>query len=129
MDHNFDTNKNIRESITKMALGRDFEHILPPGAIKAAVFMPLVEADGKLSLLFEVRSKLIGQAGEVCFPGGRIEEGESPLDAAVRETMEELELGRKAASLLLDLIKKGSAEPNRVIQDCVLIEGSSVRKI
>ena len=95
MDHNLNTNENIRESITKMALGREFEHILPPGAIKAAVFMPLVEVDGKLSLLFEVRSKLIGQAGEVCFPGGRIEEGESPLDAAVRETMEELELDRK----------------------------------
>ena len=46
-----------------------------------------------------------------------------------RLDMEELELGRKAARLLLDLIKKGSAEPNRVIQDCVLIEGSSVRKI
>ena len=43
--------------------------------------------------------------------------------------MEELELGRKAAGLLLDLIMKGSPEPNRVIQNCVLIEGSSVRKI
>ena len=43
--------------------------------------------------------------------------------------MEELDLGRKAARLLLDLIMNGSAEPNRVIQDCVLIEGSSVRKI
>ena len=43
--------------------------------------------------------------------------------------MEELELGRKAAALLLELIRNGSPEPNRVIQDCVLVEGSSVRKI
>ena len=43
--------------------------------------------------------------------------------------MEELELGRKAAMLLLDLIRNGSHEPNREIQDCVLVEGSSVRKI
>lgn len=52
----------------------------------AAPYLPESE-----SFLFQVRSqKLNRQPGEVCFPGGAIEEGESPREAAVRETAEEL---------------------------------------
>ena len=44
-----------------------------------AVLVPLVEGGEELSLLFEVRAyTLRRQPGEVCFPGGRIEPGESP---------------------------------------------------
>ena len=46
------------------------------------------------NLLFEVRSENIKQGGDICFPGGHVEEGESPEDAACRETEEELELNR-----------------------------------
>lgn len=56
----------------------------------AAVFMPVLEHEGKLCLLFEVRSADIIQGGEICFPGGRIEENETAEIAAVRETTEEL---------------------------------------
>jgi len=56
-----------------------------------AVLVPLVERSGELSLLYEVRaSSLRRQPGEACFPGGRVEPGESPLDCALRETREEL---------------------------------------
>ena len=56
-----------------------------------AVLAPLVEGDDGLSLLFEVRAHALAhQPGEVCFPGGHIEADESPLDAAIRETCEEL---------------------------------------
>lgn len=70
--------------------GHHFERIMPLKAIKAAVLMPLIEKDGELSLLFEVRSRKIGQGGEICFPGGHIETGESAYNAAIRETSEEL---------------------------------------
>lgn len=56
-----------------------------------AVLVPLVEREGKLYLLYEVRSaQLRRQPGEVCFPGGRMERGESPEACALRETWEEL---------------------------------------
>ncbi|MEN3042517.1 MAG: CoA pyrophosphatase [Fervidobacterium sp.] len=41
-------------------------------------------------LIFEVRSPYVTQPLEVSFPGGRIENGESPYMAAVRELKEEI---------------------------------------
>ncbi len=56
-----------------------------------AVLVPLVEWAGDLYLLFEVRAKsLHRQPGEVCFPGGGMEPGESATECAFRETWEEL---------------------------------------
>ncbi len=55
-----------------------------------AVLVPLIEKDGEASLLLEVRSKDIRQPGDVCFPGGRVEEGESFQETALRETEEEI---------------------------------------
>ena len=55
-----------------------------------SVFIPIREVDGKDHILFEVRSKLVSQPGEVSFPGGKVEEGESFKDAAIRESSEEL---------------------------------------
>ena len=65
-----------------------------PGLLDArneyAVLIPLVERHGETCLLFEVRAAGIRQGGEVCFPGGRAEPGESDTACALRETREEL---------------------------------------
>lgn len=56
-----------------------------------SVMIPLIKRDGEIHLLFEKRAfTLRNQPGEISFPGGRIEKGESPREAAVRETAEEL---------------------------------------
>ena len=56
-----------------------------------SVLIPLVEIDGELHVLYEQRSsKLKTQPGDVCFPGGVMEQGETPLACAVRETEEEI---------------------------------------
>ncbi len=55
-----------------------------------AVVVPVVvESDGA-ELLVEVRAAGISQAGDPCFPGGSIEPGEAPTEAAARELEEEL---------------------------------------
>ncbi len=71
---------------------------IKPLGVKAkyAVLVPLLRLEDKLHLLYEIRSEEIGtQPGEVSFPGGRIEEGETAREAAVRETEEELGLDKK----------------------------------
>lgn len=65
-----------------------------------AVLCPVVEREDGLHLLFEVRSGTVSQAGEVCFPGGRMEAGESPVEAALRETREELSIPESEITLL-----------------------------
>ncbi|MBR1630082.1 MAG: NUDIX domain-containing protein [Lachnospiraceae bacterium] len=69
---------------------RSMERIRRPGNIDSAVLIPVVERDGERCILFEVRNRHIPQGGEICFPGGRIEADETPLQTAVRETAEEL---------------------------------------
>lgn len=47
-------------------------------------------SDDSQRIVFEVRSMSIGQPGDICLPGGRLEPGESAQDAAIREVCEEL---------------------------------------
>lgn len=66
-----------------------------------SVCIPLVEASEGMSLLFEVRaSKMKTQPGDICFPGGRIEEGETPLQCALREMEEEIGIGASDSEVL-----------------------------
>lgn len=55
-----------------------------------AIVLPVVFGAGGVELLIEVRAAGISQAGDPCFPGGRIERGETPAQAAARELEEEL---------------------------------------
>jgi len=62
------------------------------GIVQAAVFVPLVQRPNGLHLLFTRRaSHLYDHAGQICFPGGRIEDTDhDAVAAALRETQEEI---------------------------------------
>ncbi len=84
-------------------LARRFQDHTPDllGASRScAVLCPLLEREDGLHLLFEVRSSRVSQGGEVCFPGGKMEPGETPQDCALRETEEELSIPRREITLL-----------------------------
>ncbi|MDW8759752.1 CoA pyrophosphatase [Streptococcus suis] len=65
-----------------------------------AVLLPLVWSDNQWQVLYEIRSESISQPGEVSFPGGGIDEGETAEEAAVREVIEELDIQAEQVELL-----------------------------
>ena len=80
------------EEVLRSALDPAPAHAPAPGDRLAAVLAPLVESPDP-SLIFTVRSDALSRhAGEVSFPGGLVDEGEAPADAARREAFEEIGL-------------------------------------
>lgn len=74
------------------------------GFRRAAVLVPLLPREGELELLFTSRSaELKTHAGQVSFPGGAIDPGETPREAALREAHEEVGLDPAHVEVLGEL--------------------------
>lgn len=74
-----------------------FRKFYPASPVPAAVLVPIVDrADGPTILLTQRSAQLKNHAGQISFPGGRIESSDAgPKDAALRETEEEIGLTRE----------------------------------
>ena len=80
----------------------ELRQFLPERLARAAVLVPLVERPDGLNVLLTLRaSHLKNHAGQVSFPGGRIEDGDTgPWQAALREAHEEIGLDARHVSLV-----------------------------
>ena len=79
---------------TRIRLPARARRVVPPGSlIRAAVLVPIVNR-GEPFLLFAQRSDRVGQhAGQISFPGGRVDAGDrDDLHTALREAEEEIGL-------------------------------------
>ena len=64
---------------------------------RSAVLVALFEEDGETHLILTRRSSTLREhRGEVAFPGGRSDEGETPIETALRETHEEVGIAPSA---------------------------------
>jgi 8-oxo-dGTP pyrophosphatase MutT (NUDIX family) len=96
-----------RERLRLTAGGGGGDHVLNPGMTTqpsyrdAAVLIPVI-ARSPLSVLFTLRTpRLAAHAGQVAFPGGKIDPGDaSPAAAALREAEEEIGLDPKSVTLI-----------------------------
>lgn len=74
------------------------------GARRSAVLVALSDSrDGPRIILTKRASHMRNHRGEISFPGGRVEEGESVREAAVREAEEEISLPRARVDLVGEL--------------------------
>ena len=71
---------------------------------RASVAILLTEINGIPNIIFEVRGKnLREQPGDICFPGGKIDENETPKEAIIREIEEELGLYSENVEIIKEL--------------------------
>ena len=100
------------------SLAADPPHDLLPGDIveglddepsPAAVLVAITDRPDPGLILTVRRDDLRTHAGQVAFPGGRIDPGETPCQAALREAHEELDLDPADVTVL------GEADPYRTV--------------
>lgn len=74
-------------------LNPEFRPTDRPALRDAAVLIPVVDhPEGATVLLTRRADTMTSHSGQVAFPGGRLDPGEGPVEAAVREAMEEVGL-------------------------------------
>lgn len=93
-----------------MKIKEQLQHAQPSfigeeSAFRSAVVVPLVDINGELHVLFEVRSLTMRkQPGDISFPGGKIDATDaSPQAAALRELYEELSVPPSSVDVLAEL--------------------------
>ncbi len=73
----------------------------PNAARRSAVLVALYEVDGEAHVVLTRRARAMAHhGGEIAFPGGRSEPGESPLATALREASEEVNLDPASATAI-----------------------------
>jgi 8-oxo-dGTP pyrophosphatase MutT (NUDIX family) len=67
----------------------------PDETVTSAVLVLVFDDDGEANIILTRRSfDLASDAGNIAFPGGQVENGETPLRAALREAEEEIGIDR-----------------------------------
>jgi len=70
----------------------DFPELRAQAEIPAAVLIAITDGTRAGVILTERHERMRTHAGQIAFPGGRADPGETPVDAALRESFEEVAL-------------------------------------
>lgn len=108
----------LREALTQPSVVALLEGDLPEeralASVPAAVLVGITDRPDPGVILTVRREHMRTHAGQVAFPGGRIDPGEDTVDAALREAWEELGLDPAAAEIV------GAIDPYRTVTGYVV---------
>jgi 8-oxo-dGTP pyrophosphatase MutT (NUDIX family) len=89
------------EELAALLAARPADEIEAPELRRASVLIPLVPSERGWLVLFHRRSEMLRvHRGQIAFPGGGVEEGESVEAAVLRETEEEVGVPAERVRLL-----------------------------
>jgi 8-oxo-dGTP pyrophosphatase MutT (NUDIX family) len=92
----------------------DLQELRAEASLEAAVLIAITDRPRPGVILTVRREHLRTHAGQIAFPGGRIDPGEDPVEAALREAQEEILLDPAAVDVV------GSIEPYRTVTGYVV---------
>lgn len=108
----------LREALTQSSAVPMLEGDLPEErgltSVPAAVLVGITDRPDPGVILTVRREHMRTHAGQVAFPGGRVDPGEDTIDAALREAWEELGLDPVAAEIV------GTIDPYRTVTGYVV---------
>lgn len=91
--------RNLAAPPAQPPLAGDLPEERALATVPAAVLIAVTDRDEPGVILTVRREHLRTHAGQVAFPGGRVEDGEDPVEAALREAEEELGLPRSSVEV------------------------------
>ena len=90
----------------------------------AAVLIPVIDRGGEATVLLTLRTDhLPSHKGQIAFPGGKLEEGETPVQAALREAEEEVGLHADQVEVLGTFGNYLSGSGYRVFPVVAMVKG------
>jgi len=99
---------------TEPPLTGDFPELRAEAEVPAAVLIAITDRSDPGVILTVRREHLRTHAGQIAFPGGRVDAGEIPTKAALREAQEELLLDPEAVDVV------GAIEPYHTVTGFVV---------
>lgn len=90
----------IRDALLPVEITGDEDAVKRQGQRRATVLMPLVLRDSWQVILTQRPETMPSHPGQISFPGGKIEVGETAQDAVFRETLEEVGIDKLNIELI-----------------------------
>ncbi len=104
------------EKLREFLAHRQKKTITDPKRIPSAVLVPIYNKEGQCCILFTQRTDNVKEhKGQISFPGGARQEGESLLDTALRESQEEVGLSPNEVEILGELDDTATITSNFVV--------------
>jgi 8-oxo-dGTP pyrophosphatase MutT (NUDIX family) len=104
--------KKLREALSR----RQKRRITDAGKVPSAVLVPIYYKEGQCYILFTQRTEKVKEhKGQISFPGGARQYGESLLEAALRESAEEIGLAPADVEILGELDDTVTAVSNYIV--------------
>jgi len=90
----------VRKALLPLTISNGADEVKRDGQRRAAVLLPLVLRDDWQVILTQRPETMPSHAGQIAFPGGKAEIGETIAQTALRETEEEIGIGADHIELL-----------------------------